>query len=378
MGFFGRKRIKIAPGIYLNASSSGLGISAGVKGFRISTNSKGDTYLNAGRYGLYYREKLNKKEKSYKSSNNSTSKTKSSYSSYNNSSTKNDFSTILGNNYKINLKENYNSFINLNDDYLYKEANDLIQFQPKESKFNQNQDDMSILGLLCSIIGILLFAMFECWFMVALLIGITILVYQNYNSLLEKNKQNKEKYEETQAENQEKQKELKEKINITTSREQIGFLKDFFSEIKDENKIYSAYSGYSISLGYGTLGGIINSDVPCININEHYIFFTDDRLVIKKNETGEIYNIFYNNLSVNINESSTCIQNPSDNCEILSYTYEHVNKDGSPNKRYKENNQIAEVKTWIISLSCNNCFCLPFAIYDRNIKDIFINLLKNL
>ena len=36
-----RKSFKIAPGIKLNVSKSGLGMSAGVKGARIGVNSKG-------------------------------------------------------------------------------------------------------------------------------------------------------------------------------------------------------------------------------------------------------------------------------------------------------------------------------------------------
>lgn len=60
MGFFFKKRIKLAKGINLNLSKSGLGVSFGFKGCRINMNSKG-TYLNAGRNGLYLRKKLNGK-----------------------------------------------------------------------------------------------------------------------------------------------------------------------------------------------------------------------------------------------------------------------------------------------------------------------------
>ena len=41
MGLKFRKSIKIAPGIRMNISKSGIGFSAGVKGARISVNSKG-------------------------------------------------------------------------------------------------------------------------------------------------------------------------------------------------------------------------------------------------------------------------------------------------------------------------------------------------
>ncbi len=57
MGFYVRKRIKIAPGLNLNISKWGLGVSAGVKGFRVSKGPRG-TQINAGAKGIYYRKSL--------------------------------------------------------------------------------------------------------------------------------------------------------------------------------------------------------------------------------------------------------------------------------------------------------------------------------
>jgi hypothetical protein len=59
VGFYFRKSKKFGP-FRLNLSKSGIGVSAGVKGFRVSTGPRG-TYLNAGRKGLYYRTKLSGK-----------------------------------------------------------------------------------------------------------------------------------------------------------------------------------------------------------------------------------------------------------------------------------------------------------------------------
>ncbi len=62
MGLFFKKSINLGGGLKLNLSKSGIGFSFGVKGFRISKNSKG-IYLNAGRNGVYMRKKLDKKIK---------------------------------------------------------------------------------------------------------------------------------------------------------------------------------------------------------------------------------------------------------------------------------------------------------------------------
>lgn len=48
MGFRFRKSFKIAPGVKLNMSKSGFGMSAGVKGARIGVNSKGRGYSSVG------------------------------------------------------------------------------------------------------------------------------------------------------------------------------------------------------------------------------------------------------------------------------------------------------------------------------------------
>jgi hypothetical protein len=56
VGFYIRKAFNFGP-IRLNLSKSGLGVSVGVKGARISTGPNGPS-VHAGRYGLYYRERL--------------------------------------------------------------------------------------------------------------------------------------------------------------------------------------------------------------------------------------------------------------------------------------------------------------------------------
>jgi hypothetical protein len=57
MPYYVRKRMKIAPGVSLNLSRSGLGLSVGPKGCKVSYGPRG-VQLNAGRGGLYYRQTL--------------------------------------------------------------------------------------------------------------------------------------------------------------------------------------------------------------------------------------------------------------------------------------------------------------------------------
>jgi len=64
MGLFIRKSKKIGP-FRLNLSKSGLGVSAGITGARVSVGPSG-TFVHMGRGGLYYRKKLSSKSKNKK------------------------------------------------------------------------------------------------------------------------------------------------------------------------------------------------------------------------------------------------------------------------------------------------------------------------
>jgi hypothetical protein len=56
MGWYIRKAFRAGP-LRLNLSKSGLGVSAGVKGFRVGTGPRG-AYVHGGRGGLYFRQKI--------------------------------------------------------------------------------------------------------------------------------------------------------------------------------------------------------------------------------------------------------------------------------------------------------------------------------
>jgi len=48
MGLRFRRSIKVLPGVRLNLSKSGIGISAGVRGLRVGLDAKGRRYASAG------------------------------------------------------------------------------------------------------------------------------------------------------------------------------------------------------------------------------------------------------------------------------------------------------------------------------------------
>jgi hypothetical protein len=53
-----RKRKKIAPGLFLNVSKRGLGVSAGRRGASVSRSASGRRQLSLGWRGLFWRKRL--------------------------------------------------------------------------------------------------------------------------------------------------------------------------------------------------------------------------------------------------------------------------------------------------------------------------------
>ena len=57
MGFFFRKSVGYGP-LRINFSKSGVGASLGVKGIRVTAPARGSTYITVGSHGFYYRQPL--------------------------------------------------------------------------------------------------------------------------------------------------------------------------------------------------------------------------------------------------------------------------------------------------------------------------------
>jgi hypothetical protein len=56
MGFYVRKSVRVGP-LRFNLSGSGIGVSTGIRGFRVGTGPRGN-YVHVGSHGLYYRANL--------------------------------------------------------------------------------------------------------------------------------------------------------------------------------------------------------------------------------------------------------------------------------------------------------------------------------
>jgi hypothetical protein len=58
VGFFFRKSLKLAPGLRVNLSKRGAGLSAGPRGTKVSTNTRGERRASLSFKGLNWRKRF--------------------------------------------------------------------------------------------------------------------------------------------------------------------------------------------------------------------------------------------------------------------------------------------------------------------------------
>lgn len=328
MGYFFRKRFKIAPGLYLNASKNGLGFSMGVRGCRISVNSKGETYLNAGANGLYYREKLT-----------------TSHNGHRNNSTLQDYKNIG----IYDLDKNFATIIDLDNSFLWQNANTYINFKIISSNL-----------IIVIAIVILMVIFISCKPISLLLFFLPLFLFKKREKQL--NFYNL----------------LKNQCKIKNSKQAILNLALLFNDIKEKGKILNCDKDflYYRNIGIGNINGFFEEQLAVVKIDDNYLFFTDNGLIIKSDNS--LFLINYKILNCTMYNVQYKYINPPSYCDVISSTYEHTNKDGSPSKRYKNNNQIGLCEGKIIVLEIKDKFQLPFMLLDNQDAEKMYSLLKEL
>lgn len=58
MGLYYRKRRRIVPGVNVNLTRRGLGVSIGPRGAKVSANTRGRSFLSLAFHGLGLRKRL--------------------------------------------------------------------------------------------------------------------------------------------------------------------------------------------------------------------------------------------------------------------------------------------------------------------------------
>ena len=308
MGFGFRKSIKLGKGTKLNLSKSGFGISYGIKGLRISTNSKGST-LYAGRKGVYYRKKL---------------------TSEFNGTTNNNFTEIDEQELSdiLDIEDEFEYFMNFDEQYL---SQDFEKYQQKRNK-------LFLISTVCFFSGLLL------WF-IPWIIGIFI-CYK-------------------------KRKELDIIKLKNLSNNLSNSLYDYLKNDTVEKKYYNACNLDKCKIGVEEFEFIIGQTAYIKFGMTKFYFLSEGLFCISEDNKG--YFIPYGNIKIEKQFTKVITFNPPKNAEIISATWEHTNKDGSPNKRYKINRKLFNINATVIVIKSQNNFIIPIlTITEDSANNLFL------
>lgn len=103
--------------------------------------------------------------------------------------------------------------------------------------------------------------------------------------------------------------------------------------------------------------------MPFIDLKYYKMCFIDSGILFYSNKT--IFLIPYEKFDLSLSETTSLMIYPPKYANIISTTYEHVNKDGSPNKRYKDNKEINEISTYVLTFTSGEDIVIPLALFEK-------------
>lgn len=316
MGFYFKKSINLG-GLRFNFSKSGIGVSAGIKGFRVGSGPR-ENYVQIGRNGIYYK-------KTWKNSKNKVNEQKKirNIRKYNQN-------TYTSKNNNEDLDE-YNT-----DEICDSSSIELIE----EIKNNYNKITLKWFSLLF-LFNIYLFIFF-----------FIIFAYWDY-----------------------KRKSTIIFYDIDEQMEQkLQRFYDAFDEIiKCKRKWYILSRNYNIDAKYNSGASSLvnrkdiiisnkvpkyiktNVKIPCVPVGKQKLYFFPDKILII--EGKKIGALSYKNLEIDVTNGVFIEQEiePSDGT-VVDYTYKYVNKNGRPDKRFANNPRYPIMRYSYISFCGNNGF----------------------
>lgn len=332
MPIYFRKSVSAGP-FRFNFSKKGMGLSVGVKGFRIGVGPRGH-YIHAGRGGIYYRASLGKAGEK-----------------------------------KPHIIEpkvvNEDSYSFEDAEMKEIESGDVFEMKPEKhqeliDELNSNSEKMKMslwIAIVCAILGVCIFSFAKPNFM---LLGVVLSVPGYYAGLwLDSYLRSSVLFFDTDE-------------DFRTNY--LGFVSSFENLSNCGGKWHISEKGDIVSLDAQkrnagaaslvarkltklvfALPSVIKSNVtpPMIGVGRQNLYFFPDVLLV---EDGKKYGaISYCDLFLEV-EDSRFIEHGSipHDAEIVDYTWEYVNKNGKPDRRFANNRQLPICLYESLSLSSNS------------------------
>lgn len=316
MPFYIRKAVTVGP-FRFNLSKSGVGLSAGVKGFRVGTGPRGN-YIHMGRGGLYYRQSLPGGQSTHDSQNIRSETSHVELQALNN----------------LSVVETGN-VLNMTDS----NAQDVIK------QINEKLSTISFWPFIC-FSGLCAIFLLNNYFpenqILYLVCGVFTIVFSLIVSRYDQTRKTVVLMYDLDNESTHAFKNLTEEFDkfISVSKkwniEAKGDIQDWKRNagastlVKRISAVFSYKAPRVIKSNVGTpaiIGG-----------KQSLYFFPDILLVIEGRKAGAIN---YNKLKIDVDYMSFVEEEsvPPD-AEVISHTWKYVNKNGGPDRRFNNNREI--------------------------------------
>lgn len=312
MGLRYRKSINLGKGFRINMSKTGPSFSWGGRGFRITRsangNIRGSAYIPGT--GIAYRKDFGNPHK----------KTKGKKTTISKSSSKGENSRIF-----------QNDIGNIYSD-------DMADLMAATNKSSRNK----FIAIALIVLG-LGFAIINPFFVMLSIIGLIFAIY-------DKNKQTIKLDYEMEAD---AKKELEVSNNLLAGimESDAVFLVDEIEETRvgDEERI-KIINRSPVNFYKGTDEPIeTNVDTYTLDAGHIKLIFLPDAIFIK--EKGKMAAVSFNEIDINLSKALFLEDGDiANDANIIGKSYAHTNKDGSPDKRYKDNPELTLVEYGLLSL----------------------------
>lgn len=306
MGYYLRKAIRVGP-LRFNLSKSGVGVSAGIRGFRLGSGPRGN-YVHMGRGGLYYRKTLP-----------SLSELKPESSQHR---------PPLENSTQPSMEEIESGPVSQMTD---SSAADLLE------ELNNKHKKWCLWKIVVTIAVIIAFlTSFNVWIIVT---GIILTAATHWYDQLRKTTV---LFYEFEPEAEEQYQELHNGFDKLK-----GCNRTWHIEAKGDVDDPKYHAGANmlinrkrIIFSKGSPSYVkTNIEIPFIPAGKQVLYFFPERILVY--ESGKVGAVSYNDLKLDVSSTRFIEEEavPSDS-QIVDRTWRYTNKSGGPDKRFKDNREI--------------------------------------
>lgn len=356
MAFYLRKSVRLGP-VRFNLSKGGIGASVGVKGFRVGVRPNGKSYLHAGRYGLYYRQELGGEDSAPTNDVTPPRETEIVHSSHPaavqyNSASSQELTSKSREELIATLNASYKGF---RFDYL---CGGIFLFL-SIVLLNNNKT----VGIATAIIGILATIAMAVWESKRRTVTITY------------------EFEDDKGESFKK---LLSAFNNLASNANVWALVDS-RNIYDshESKLNAGASNLisrsAVQVGEGKPPWVnTNIDVPVMKARRQTLYMLPDGILVY--DSKGVGFVEYGDVSITDNTTKFIEENPPRDAKVVGHTWKHPNKNGGPDRRFKDNHEIPVCLYGELKIKSNSgmFFFLMTSKHDSPVKfrKEFSNILK--